>query len=392
MGVILDKLARFRYLILASTLLVMGVTNAFLPYCPSLLAMYVCVFIGGFGSGSLDTGGNVLLLDIWKGRDSGPYMHALHFTFGIGAFLAPVISRPFLVNEADVENLPVESNVTLENSTYQSLEVRSKIESSTWTIKALYPMVASYAVFMSLGFLFYFIKDSRKEHENPTETEAKKEKSSEEGFSRRLKLITVGLVAVFFFLYVGMEVAFGTFISVFSVESKLKFTRPQGSDVTAVFWGTFAATRGLAIFIAIIAKPGVIMWSSFVTCIVGSVLLSVWAQSSSVALYIGTALMGIGMASIFATGFLWVEQRMTVTNKVSSVFILASSAGADVFPVLVGQLVETWPMAFIYLTTSIVCGCVIMFGVITVVAEKGLVRISKDQEIVELKEEQRTSF
>ena len=73
MGVILDKLARFRYLILASTLLVMGVTNAFLPFCPSLLAMYVCVFIGGFGSGSLDTGGNVLLLDIWKGRDSGKH-------------------------------------------------------------------------------------------------------------------------------------------------------------------------------------------------------------------------------------------------------------------------------------------------------------------------------
>ena len=71
MGVILDKLARYRYLILGCTLIVMGVTSALLPYCPSLLAMYVCVFIGGFGSGSLDTAGNVLLLDIWKGRDSG---------------------------------------------------------------------------------------------------------------------------------------------------------------------------------------------------------------------------------------------------------------------------------------------------------------------------------
>ena len=71
MGIILDKFPRFRYLILATTLVIMGITNSLLPFCPSLLSMYICVFIGGFGSGSLDTGGNVLILDIWKGRDSG---------------------------------------------------------------------------------------------------------------------------------------------------------------------------------------------------------------------------------------------------------------------------------------------------------------------------------
>ena len=102
--------------------------------------------------------------------------------------------------------------------------------------------------------------------------------------------------------------------------------------------------------------------------------------------------MGIGMASIFATGFLWVEQRMTVTNKVGSVFIIASSAGADVFPVLVGQLVETWPMAFIHLTTGIVCGCVLMFGVITLVARGVKTDNGKEHENVELKEEQITTF
>ena len=50
--------------------------------------------------------------------------------------------------------------------------------------------------------------------------------------------------------------------------------------------------------------------------IAGSVLLSALAASSPVALYSGTALLGLGMASIFATGFLWVEQRITITSKV----------------------------------------------------------------------------
>ena len=89
-----------------------------------------------------------------------------------------------------------------------------------------------------------------------------------------------------------------------------------GSDVAAVFWGTFAASRGLAILLAIVAKPGFVMWSSYSLCLVGSVLLGIFANESNTILYIGTALMGIGMASIFATGFLWLEQRIAISSKV----------------------------------------------------------------------------
>ena len=61
----------------------------------------------------------------------------------------------------------------------------------------------------------------------------------------------------------------------------------------------------------------------------------------------GTALLGVGMASIFATGFLWVERRMKVTARIGSAFLVASSSGADVFPLVVGQLVEEHPMGFV---------------------------------------------
>ena len=81
-------------------------------------------------------------------------MHAAHFLFGVGAFLAPVISRPFLVNVAEFDHHIVENETELENSTVESLEVQNKLESSPWTIKALYPMAGSYALFISFGFLF----------------------------------------------------------------------------------------------------------------------------------------------------------------------------------------------------------------------------------------------
>ena len=187
---------------------------------------------------------------------------------------------------------------------------------SDWTIKTLYPLISSYGLLTSLGCIYYALQD-RQSNPNTTNAEKKPTEEKQEQVSTTLKLITVGLIGIFFFLYVGMEVAFGTFISVFAVESHLKFSRPQGSDVTAVFWGTFATMRGLAVLLAVVASPAIVMWSSFTLCLLASTILSVWAGDSSLVLYIGSAVLGVGMASIFATGFLWTERKITVTSKAS---------------------------------------------------------------------------
>ena len=68
-----------------------------IPFSPSLPLFFGLCGINGFVIGSLDTGGNVLCLDTWQGvEDSGPYMHSIHFSFGLGAFLAPLIAEKFL--------------------------------------------------------------------------------------------------------------------------------------------------------------------------------------------------------------------------------------------------------------------------------------------------------
>ena len=62
-------------------------------------------------------------------------------------------------------------------------------------------------------------------------------------------------------------------------------------------------------------------WSlslSFLLCAAASAGLLLLAERSPAALYISVAALGAGMASIFASGFLWAEQRMTVTNKVNT--------------------------------------------------------------------------
>ena len=54
----------------------------------------------------LITGTNILLMMLW-GEKSGPYMQSLHAAFALGAFLAPLIAKPFITDIPDtlVEDL-----------------------------------------------------------------------------------------------------------------------------------------------------------------------------------------------------------------------------------------------------------------------------------------------
>ena len=181
----------------------------------------------GLGASSLNIGASILVLKIWKGRNSGPYIHAMHFTFGFGAFIAPILSRPFLHNAKNVE-----SDEVLTNSGYnQTSEMENIYQDEIWTIKTLYLIVGVYGILSSFGLVFCFIKDFKNGQTNygnmngdssirvPMETNL---------LSSKMKIFLVGIMALTFFFYVGMEMGFGMYISVFAVKSELKFTRPQG--------------------------------------------------------------------------------------------------------------------------------------------------------------------
>ena len=102
---------------------------------------------------------------------------------------------------------------------------------SVWTIRALYPMIGGYALLSSLGLLIFFFKDSRKARTNsrtPGKDDSDSSEMDQSKMSAMMKMVLVSIMAAMFFIYVGMEVAFGTFISIFAVKSSLRFSRPEG--------------------------------------------------------------------------------------------------------------------------------------------------------------------
>lgn len=74
----------------------------------------VSSFVVGMGNGLLDTGASTLCLQLW-GKDSGPYMQSLHFSFAVGGSIAPLLVQAFIA----------ESSNTALNNTSSSRHVRS---------------------------------------------------------------------------------------------------------------------------------------------------------------------------------------------------------------------------------------------------------------------------
>ena len=120
------------------------------------------------------------------------------------------------------------------NSTIQS----DTVDEDFWTVKALYPLTGSYPLVMAGAFFLYFIVDWSKERENSNnsgeaafvETACGAAAGSESWETwctvanikqQLVEWSMVLLLALFFFVYIGLEVCFNSFLAVFCVKCKL---------------------------------------------------------------------------------------------------------------------------------------------------------------------------
>ena len=327
-------------------------------------------------------GGNVLCLEIWKGYKNGdPYLHSIHFAFALGAFISPIIAEPFLCNKEELEIKLKDQhdfdglNQTIESNNINSTILNEECFEDTYSIPGmfiLYPTIGFLTTLSSIGYLIYAIKDRNKKARSDLISEKRnghdishgniedegKHKLQKEKVYRTLLIITL---LAFLFVYVGMEVMFGTYISTFAVESNLHLSRQEAARVNAAFWGSFAAMRFASVFIAFRISSLYQLMFSFSLCGIGIIVLSSAAEVSVKVLFVCCAVMGTGMASIWACGILWLKQHINVTNRIGSFMIVAGSLGGNSFLIMMGQFISGFPMLLMYLEVILVFLCVVIF-------------------------------
>lgn len=279
------------HLVLSAALFLMVAMMVLVPTIPALWALTLVVLLLGVSQGTVDVGGNTLL--VWVHRNKvGPFMNGLHFFFGVGAFLSPVVIAMAMSRTGDID----------------------------WAYWALALMILPAAV------LFLYIP-SPKDHASSTSQA-----------SNGISVMTVVLIASFFFLYVGAESSFGGWIYTYALKRDLA-NATSAAYLTSAFWGALTVGRLVGIPIAARFRPRTILAADLAGCL-ASISLILLMPGSLVATWVGTLGMGFAQASIFPTVISLAERRMLITGKVTGWFFVGSSLGGMTLPWLIGQLFE----------------------------------------------------
>ena len=359
-GIVLDYCRpSVDYIFLASTFFFKSLTTLLLPYCPTLMAMQAVEFVYGFCHGGFHSVANQLLLRIWigSGHNSSPYMYALHFFYGIGALITPILSKPFLQTE-------VESTF---NSTMFDVNELELGNDGLWTIKTLYPIIFLIMVIPAPFYIYYFIQENRKEHllDKSMNKQVQSEVDDKEYLSKKKTILLMFFAAIFYFTMAGVEHGFRTFTAVFCVNSKLGLTKHEAADVLAILYLTFAGVRGLMIPISTLLTSTTILISSSLTLLVSTTMLSIWAESSLIMMQLGIALTGAGIAAMFAAGMLWIQNVVKLNNKITAIICFSCRISEQTYSVISGNLVETVPMGLMYLMSgnvaAVICSLTTMY-------------------------------
>ncbi|KAM4522867.1 sodium-dependent glucose transporter 1 isoform 2-T4 [Odontesthes bonariensis] len=318
------------HLLLGFSMLVTAFGMYAIPFCKQAVLLTGFMSCIGMSMGALDTGGNVLILNTW-GAQAGPHMQALHFSFAAGAFVSPIIAKLLFGADGNSSSVVTPTNSTLPVTKAPDTHTAIRyIHSKSSTLRSMwaYIVIGSFLILISF---FFFVLYSRS-----SSARDRPRAASGRPLLAQHHLALVVLLFFFFFAYVGAEVTYGSFIFTFA-KDYARMPQAQAAGLNSLFWGTFAAGRGLAIFFAACMYPGTMILLCLVGSTVSSLLLCLFSNQS-VALWVCTGLYGASMATTFPSGISWLEQYTTVTGNTAAAFVVGAALGEMVLPALVGFL------------------------------------------------------
>jgi len=290
-GRLYDRINGHKLMIVALGLMV--IINILIPVMPIFYLLLVLMFVAGLGSGAVDIGSNVNLLWVFESR-VGPYMNGMHFCFGLGAFLSPMLIHNVMKLTAGALTWPY------------------------WVLAISYiPGI--------IGLLLL------KSPENP-------ERDHDSKNSGKSNIMLVGLMMILFSLYVAVEGGFGGWIFTYATEVNVA-SGTAASYMNSVFWGALTLGRLLSVYLAKKLAPSKLLIGNFSLAILSLGIILIWPTSRTIVWVVSIGL-GFSLSSVFPTLMALSETRMKVTGSVTSMFFLGVSLGGIFMPMILGQIFD----------------------------------------------------
>ncbi len=288
-GVLIDHASGHRVLFGMALVGVLGLLLT--PFSPSLALLTAMLGVLGFAEVSLNAGGNTLLLWLHK-ESSGPNVSALHFCFGVGNMLTPLVIMI-------------------------ALAITGQFQWAFWVVASCLLMV--------------IVPITR--YASPVKPHAHHEPGTSRVIKHRDPLL-LGLLMLLFALYVGLEITFAGWITAYGILSGSPSA--QAALLATLFWLALSAGRLLAI--------PLLRWSSPWTFLVGGLVLGMATAGALHALWlplgVGALLFGLAASAFFPTLFTLSNHVMEIRGRTTGAIFMAASLGALIIPSITGPLLD----------------------------------------------------
>ncbi|XP_071795931.1 uncharacterized protein [Asterias amurensis] len=237
----------------------------------------------------------------------------------------------------------------------------------------VYIIIGIFTILVSCSFFYFYCTSPVKPQPGP--------KSEEDNESYTdFKNTILFLMFLFYFLEVGAEIGFGGYIFTFARVSDLNFSVSSATLLNAAFFGAFAIGRGLSICLAGALSARVMLIMDVTGGVLASLVLTLYGETVPIAVWVGTALLGLSMASLFPAGISWLESYCKVTGNMASILIIGSALGEMCFPMMIGWLfgkdpnhpegIEQGPIGLMYIILAASCLTAILFVILQYLAKQ----------------------
>ncbi|MGJ7457820.1 MFS transporter [Halomonas sp. RA08-2] len=285
-GRLVDRFPGHR--VIAAMLLLMAVGLVAVPFSQGLAVLTAVVFLLGLTEISVNAGSNTLLL--WThGKESPPWISGLHFCFGLGGTLVPLVLVAVLA-------------------------LTGHFAWAFWAV-ALYALL----LIWPLVRLASPCPPAVREEDAPMPP---------------ADAWRLGLFLFMFSLYVGMEITFAGWVTAYATLDGMP--SKEAALLATLFWLALSAGRLLAIPLLRRFSP----WWVLRGCLALGLASGLALQLGWLPLAVVSLLFGLAASAIFPTLFGLSNQLMTISGRTTGLIFLAAGVGAMVVPSLAGLLLE----------------------------------------------------
>lgn len=298
----------------------------------------------------------------------------IHLGYGIGSFIVPLYSNPFLADTAhglsDRNTATVNSTTTqtgtIFNTTEPALETTETLLKKTSKIEYAYTISAAVVASVSIAFYCYQIRESKSSRGRKTKQETRIEAEEKEKQNRSFKeMINPATCAdgrfcygsqILFLLFLyfgnigGGDRMIGSFIRSYSVD-QLEFSKDSASFLNTSYWITFSVGR---LFFAIISRclsARILIILETGGMAASAILLMIFADDSSLSLWIIIQFFAFFCSASWPTGVAWTDYHIELTGLGMALQIFGASVGGVCHMRLIGYIYEHYgPKAFLYQT------------------------------------------